>query len=276
MHKLFKKDAAPRTLWGATYWIVMGAGVMLAAYLICHSVWFSDMVETYQYDRSPSAQRAFDIGERHFDSSRYPQSYDIDRAEYYFKLALEQDPTLPYVFHELSRIAFLRGDFPLALAYIDFQIQNEGDATPNSFYVRALIEGFAGDYPAAEADYARYIAGDPINWAATNDYSWVLLKDNKPKEADAAIGKVLQYFPDNPWLLNSDAIALSEMGDASTARTRLVAASAALSTMTDAQWSSAYPGNDPGVAATGLDAFKEAVDSNIHSIDAGKPIPAVQ
>jgi tetratricopeptide (TPR) repeat protein len=234
------------------------------------------MIEMHQYDSKPSPALAFEDGEHHFDSIKYPAAYDINRAQYFFQLALMQDPHLPYIYHELARVAFLEGNFPLALAYIDVQIQNEGDKTPNSYYVRALIEGFMGNYADAETDYSHYLTFDPINWAAVNDYSWVLLKDNKPKQADAAIEKVLTYFPSNAWLLNSDAIALSEMGNATSAKARIDAASEALSSLTPQSWTDAYPGNDPNIAGEGLNAFRAAVAENMHSLDVGNVAHALQ
>src|ERR1019366_7717896 len=130
----------------------------------------------------------------------------------------------PYLYHEIGRISFLEGNFRTALAQIDFQIDMHGDSEPKSYYVRGLIEGFMGDYADSEHDYAQYLQFDPIDWAAVNDYSWALLKDGKPAQADAAIEAVLKYFPDNAWLLNSDAIALSEMGEATSAKARIDAA----------------------------------------------------
>lgn len=275
MRRLLRK-ARPHSWLFWSYVVALCAVAALAGYLWYRSPWMSDLIEQHEYNADPSAALAFADGERHFDSVEYPQDYDINRAENFFQLALMQNPHLPYIYHELSRVAFLQGNFPVALAYIDIQIQNEGSTTPNSYYVRALIEGFMGNYPDAEGDYAHYLEFDPIDWAAVNDYSWVLLKDNKPKAANAAIEKVLPYFPNNAWLLNSDAIALSEMGDATSAKARIDAASQALTSMTPQAWTAAYPGNDPDVAGEGLGAFKAAVAENMHSIDTGSVAHAVQ
>jgi predicted Zn-dependent protease len=224
---------------------------------------------------APNAAREFSYGERHF-SAEQPAAYDIDRAERFFDEAALRDPKLPYVYHELARIAFLKGNFGEALGFIDSQIALQGDKTPNSYYVRGLIEGYSGDYTDAEIDYAHYLTYDPIDWAAVNDYSWVLLKDNKPAAADAAITAVLNYFPTNAWLLNSDAIALSELGATSTAQIRIDAAARAIEALTPDQWSAAYPGNDPRIAEEGLAAFQTAVKNNMHTIDNGGDVPAVQ
>ncbi len=233
---------------------------------------FTIFEENRAYASHPSAELAYEIGERHFNSILYPQNYDIDRAEYFFDRAVALDPHLQYIWHELARIAFLRSDFPLALSCIDVQIAQEGDKTTNSYYVRALIEGFMGNYASAEADYSHYLRYDPIDWAAVNDYSWVLLKDNKPAQAHAAITAVIQYFPNNPWLLNSDAIALWTLGATSSARSRFEAADKAVSSISESEWSRAYPGNDPSVAEIGLSAFKDAVEKNMHKMENGAMI----
>lgn len=256
-------------------WICAAVIVVAAAHGILFTI-AQHAQEDVMITLFPSAQRYYAYGNRHFDASADADAYDISRAEYMYQHALALDPTMPFIYHQLARIAFLQDNLPLALSYIDVQIQNEGDKTPNSYYVRALIEGYMGNYPSAESDYAHYLAYDPINWAAVNDYSWVLLKDKKPAQADAAIEGVLSYFPSNPWLLNSDAIALSEMGDATTAKVRIDAAAQAISTLTPQSWSAAYPGNDPGIAGEGLDAFSAAVAENMHSIDTGAPAHAVQ
>ena len=90
----------------------------------------------------------------------------MNRAEIFFQRAVQLDPHLPYVFHQLGRIAFLEGDFNLALSYINTQIDLEGSTTPNSYYMRGLIEGYMGDYTDAETDYVHYLKYDPIDWAA--------------------------------------------------------------------------------------------------------------
>lgn len=264
---------------GATFAII-AIGIVLCAVLILSvssaaRLTIGEYTEAADLWMHPSAQRAYAYGDEHFNADD-PSAYDINSAEYFFTIAAKLDPSLPYVFHELARIEFLKGDFNGALSYINIQILDQGDKTPTSYYMRGLIEGYMGDYADAEQDYAHYLKYDPIDWAAVNDYSWVLLKDGKPALANAAIEKVLQYFPNNPWLYNSDAIALSEMGDATSARERINVASQAVTQLTAAQWARAYPGNAPNVAGQGLAALKNAIADNIHTIDSGGHIPAVQ
>ena len=230
--------------------------------------------ENFSLMKDPSGALAYQYGELHF-SLAYPQEYDIERAQYLFELAKRLDPSLPYVHHELARIYFLHEDYAGALTEIDVQIAEYGSKSPNSYYVRGLIEGYAGEYGASEQDYARYLTYEPHDWAGTNDYSWILLKDGKPAAAHDAISRVIAYFPDNPWLFNSDAIALSELGDKTQARSEIAEAQALVQKLSPQEWSYAYPGNDPRIASDGLAAFQKSVVQNMHTIDSNSPAYAL-
>jgi tetratricopeptide (TPR) repeat protein len=246
--------------------------IVLMLIIACGAIFFpvfsleaQHIQENITFEMHPSAALAFEYGERHFDGQN-PAEYDIARATYFFNKAALLDPTTLYLFHELARIAFLRGDFKTAMADINLQIALHGDQTPNSYYVRGLIEGYMGDYTDSANDYQHFLATDPQNWAGINDYAWVLLKAGRPQDAVVATAYGLKYFPGNPWLLNSNAIGLYEMGLITPARDQAHAALAAAAGITEAQWLHAYPGNDPKIAAEGIAAFQSAVIENMHSI----------
>ncbi|HEV3245027.1 MAG TPA: hypothetical protein VG102_01580 [Candidatus Paceibacterota bacterium] len=226
---------------------------------------FEDQYENLEYALHPSPALAYEIGARHFDGTN-PAEYDIDRATYFFQLAAEQDPTYPYLYHELARISFLKGNYAHALAQINFQISMHGDSEPNSYYERALIEAYMGDYADAGRDYQYFLKFDPNGWAGLNDYAWVLLKTGRPHDALDITQQGVARFPDNPWLLNTNSIALYEVGDIKDAKTQVQAAETAVANITQAQWLQAYPGNDPSIAAEGIAALKHAIDVNMHSI----------
>lgn len=209
-----------------------------------------------------SPEGTYNCGERHF-SEGTTSTYDLARAEYFFKQAAARDPQLPYVYHELARIAFLRGEYATALGLINIQIAHQGDKTPNSYYVRGLIEGYMGEYSQAVDDYKYFLKFDPQDWAGINDCAWVLLKDKRPLEAAAMTEDALRIYPKNPWLLSTSATALWQLGIKSLARERIQKASDAVSTLTDDEWSHAYPGNDPEIAGAGVRAFKKAVAANL-------------
>jgi len=214
---------------------------------------------------APDADAAAAYGDRHLDRAA-PEAYDLKIAEEFYQRALALDPTQKYANHQLARIAFLRNELPLALARIDWQIERHGEEIPSSYYVRGLIEGYMENYEASAKDYAIYVVHDPTNWAATNDLAWVLLKANKPKDALVVIDKVLPTWPENPWLLNSKATALYEMGRYEEARAAAVAAARNVVNVTPDEWSRAYPGNDPLIATKGVADFQKAVLENMHTI----------
>ncbi len=243
--------------------ILFALGIVFALYTAPQSLWNAG--EDALYRINPTATRAYAYGERHFDANN-PSAYDIDRAQYFFELAATKDVNIPYLYHELARVSFLRGNFHTALAQINFQISLQGDTTPNSYYVRALIEGYMGRYDAAAQDYERFLRSYPHNWAGINDYAWVLLKAGRAHDAERALAKGLQYFPDNPWLLNSEATALYELKKYPDALVAVQRAAINIRNLTEAEWLTAYPGNDPKIAGLGVAAFKKAVEDNMHTV----------
>lgn len=255
----------------------IGAAVLLCA-VIAGAMFSTDVL--WLYERAnlalrPSAARAFTYGEKHF-SAVDTRMYDIDRAAFFFEKAANLDPTTPYVFHELARVAFLRGDYDGALVKINIQISRFGDSAPNSFYIRGLIEGFAGKYEDSIRDYQHFLSFEKNNWAAVNDYAWVLLKAGRAIEAARVTGQALNEYPNNPWLLNSNAIALYEMGNDQQALIKARAAQAAVQHIEHKDWLLAYPGNDPRAATMGIAALRSSIDQNVHTIEADMNASAIQ
>jgi tetratricopeptide (TPR) repeat protein len=203
-------------------------------------------------------------------------AYDIRAADYFFERAALLDPKYPYVYHQLARIAFLKNDLPTALARINLEIENHGDTEANAYYMRGLIEGYAGDYAAAARDYTYYLDHGEYNWAGVNDYAWVLMKAGRSKEAIAVLEKGVDAFPQNAWLLNSYATALYEVGDTKKAAEIAQRALNAVMGVTDEAWLMAYPGNDPRTSSKGIQSFKDAVIHNLDIIASASSSKAVQ
>ncbi len=219
-----------------------------------------------RYRLAPDATRAMLLGNAHFDA-KSAGMYDIERADYYFREAEKRDPTIPELYHQLARVAFIRGELPMALAYISKQIDTHGDTVPSSFYVKGLIEGYMGRYEDAARDYEKYLAHDPDNWAAVNDYAWVLLKSGRFEDAIPALERALRLFPKNPWLYNSYAIALYELGRIDEAYGAVQKAATYVPAVTEKEWRGAYPGNDPQSAMVGKSTFEKAIADNMHMIE---------
>src|SRR3989344_2731301 len=192
----------------------------------------STAVEDRAVPANPTAQEAYEYGTLYFDA-RTPARYDIVRAEELFKRALALDSRLPYVNHQLARIQFLRSNFPAAILFINKELEVNPMPSPSSYYVRGLILGYMGKYDLAAEDYRRYLESDPNNWAAVNDYAWVLLKAGHAREALAVVEAMLPLAPSNPWLLNSGAIAAFEVGEQGTARMYIERAAKGVQTLTE-------------------------------------------
>ena len=94
----------------------------------------------------------------------------------------------------------------------------------------------------------------------------MLLKAGRAQEARSATARALEWFPDNPLLLNTSATALYETHEYAEALRAAQKASAEVAKLSEAAWLQAYPGNDPRIANKGITAFKKAVEDNIHSI----------
>jgi tetratricopeptide (TPR) repeat protein len=228
--------------------------------------WGRDAYEIVSANLSTDGGRAFEYGERHFSASD-ADAYNVTLAEYFFRRAAALDPTIPYLYHELARIDFLKGHFSLALSEINVQIFNQGHKTENSYYVRGLIEGYMGDYDAAARDYAYFLSVDPNDWATANDYAWILLKANRNKDAEQVTADALKIHPSNTWLLATRAIALYELGDYAAALASAKKAQILASQLTERDWLVSYPGNDPAIAAEGIQTLRNSIAENIHKIE---------
>ncbi len=247
--------------------VPFAVAIFFAAALVLYGVWTTTLSEKMMLFFSPSAERAFEHGSRHIDATNSPKAYDIKIAEYFFEKANRFDPEYPYLQHQRARIAFLNGDFKTAMLRIDQEIEMYGAEHPNSYYVRGLIEGFASDYQNAALDYARYLSSDPTNWAAINDYAWVLLKDGRAREAIVATARGLSFFPDNPWLLNTNAIALYEIELVEPALEQARKAETAAHDVSEYDWLMAYPGNEPRSAGSGIATLHKSTHDNIHTLE---------
>lgn len=238
----------------------VGVGALVFALYLSNPHPFIRVYEDANLFVRPSAERAVAYGDRYFNA--LSNEYDIARAERMYLKAMTIDPDARGVQHQIARIEFLRNNLPKALAHINREIELYGVENPNSYYIRALILGYMGRYMDAAADYETYFTLAPANWAGINDYAWVLLKADLPEAALAAVEWGLTEFPDNPWLLHNKVIALYELGRYEAALEVAIQAEEAVARITEVDWLTAYPGNDPKSATQGLASFQKAVRDN--------------
>jgi len=218
-------------------------------------------------DRS-NAELAMFIGNYYFNGIMGGGKYNLDVAQKAYKKAVSINPNILWGHYQLSRIAFVKGDFNLALE----EIAKELEANPEnlrSLYVRGLIYGYRllpGDLELAEADFRRFTLWAPKEWAGYNDLAWILSKAGKYDEAKTAINKAMLKATDasnNPWLWNSLGVALLNLGKMGEAKTAFENALRYSEGLTEAEWRRAYPGNNPASAGEGSQAFRNAIKENL-------------
>lgn len=208
------------------------------------------------------------LGNYYFNGTLGQNEYKLDKAERAYKKAVASDDKILWGHYQLSRIAFVRGNYELALEEIDKELE----ANPQnlrSLYVRGLIYGYRnhlGDLAKAEYDFRRFTFWAPSEWAGYNDLAWILFKEGKYAEAERELGRAFDDIPatnKNPWLLNALGVARLNLGNKNGAREAFLGALAEAEKLTENEWRTSYPGNDPASAANGLKKFLEALKENI-------------
>lgn len=192
--------------------------------------------------------------------------YDLDRAEKHFERALAIDPNVEKAWYQLSRIDFLQGKFTPAREKINKQLELHGDSIMASYYIRGLINGYAGRFKDAEKDFLKFLSWKKESWAAHNDLAWVYFSQGEYKKAEEVAREGLIFSPNNAWLLNSLGVSLLNLGKRDEARDVFLRAREAAALLTDVDWGRAYPGNDPLSAAPGLAGMKKAIEKNIELV----------
>ncbi|MDO8561019.1 MAG: tetratricopeptide repeat protein [bacterium] len=251
-------------------WFSIGAVVIFSFFLS------RDSLARFAWQKYHSANLAFfldhgdadlalKIGNYYFNVYK-DGVYDLNKAKKYFNKALEIDPKTPDAWHQLARIDFLKGDFTLALEKINKQIEIHGDSFMASFYIRGLIEGYAGDFDQAEKDFKKFIEWDRQNWAALNDLAWIYFKKGDYKNAENMAEIGLKIAPQNPWLLTVFGVSMLNQNQKEEAKKAFIQAKINANLLTEADWHKAYPGNDPKSAGKGLESMKKIIESDLSLI----------
>jgi tetratricopeptide (TPR) repeat protein len=205
------------------------------------------------------ANLALELGNYHFNGG----AYDLALAEKYFEDALANDPNSPIAWHQLARIAFLKGQFSKALFKINKQIELHADTVMASFYVRGLIYGYAGNLDGAIKDFQHFLEKKPDSWAAQNDLAWIYFRKGDFEKVEETAREGLKYHPENPWLLTSLGVALLNLDKKTEAKTTLEKAKIATENLTIANWGEAYPGNNPESYSAGLTKMRATIEFNL-------------
>ena len=252
-----KLDARTRTL---SYCFAAGCVLVVGIFMLREeSVQYRLQDAHISMTGSAAVARAY--GDASFNAT-YSGSYDIKRAKVLYERAARLNPLEPLLAYQSGRIAFLEGRFPDAEMFFDYEIEKNSSHPPAVYYMRALNRAFMGDFLGASKDYEIYFTKTPAGWASINDYSWVLIRLKLYGAAEEALSWGLQGWPTNPWLLNSMATTLYEQKKYAEAEEYVGRALREVGKITDQEWHTAYPGNDPRMAPQAIEEFMQAVSEN--------------
>lgn len=196
-------------------------------------------------------------------------AYDTQKAERMYNLALKVKPESDFSYYQLARISFVEGNFDLALERIDKALELNPE-NKRAFYIRGLIDGYAGRYTDAIEDFKKFVQWSPFEWAGYNDLAWAYFENGEyEKVRETAQMGLDKTDPENAWLLNGLGVAYLNLGESKKAEEIFEKVKVLAQNMPVEKWVSAYPGNDPGTAEWNLEKFKTDIGANSKLAAAG-------
>lgn len=192
-----------------------------------------------------------------------PALYNVILAQFFFEHAT--NPLIgrvpPYAYHQLSRTYFIQGELTVALdlAYKEIALYPEHKST---YYIIGLTLGYLNREEEAIEAFGKFIEYKPESWAARNDRAWLQFRIG---DIDGALTTIepVAIFTNNPWVQNTYGTILLNMSRKDEARIAFENAKRVADTMSEEDWGSAYPGNDPRIYGTGLQAMKTSIENNL-------------
>jgi tetratricopeptide (TPR) repeat protein len=246
--------------------------------VIPSTLWYKQKMRTLWNTsyRNPSLMYYFDrddpdmamwVGDYYFNGG----AYNLARAQASYERALALDPGIEWVHYELARIEFVQGDLTAATQNLEIELQ-EYPQNLRTLYVRGLVDLAENSPAAAEADFARFVAWAPTEWAGYNDLAFTLAQEGQYTQSEAEVDQAFKNVPGantNPWLWNSLGLAQLNELHYTQAQASFTKALTLAQQLTPTQWVRAYPGNDPTAADQSLGAFRTAVENNLSKAKSG-------
>lgn len=189
-------------------------------------------------------------------------SYDLDRAQKYYKLASFFDQKASSPHYQQARVNFMKSNYEDGLSEIEKSLALNPE-NKRAYYIRGLINGYNENYKEAVTDFQKFIEWSPREWAGYNDLAWAYYEDNDFQNAVEAAQRGLDVAPGNAWLLNGLGVSYQAMGEDEKAKEALDKSSEIAKKMTTADWTKAYPGNDAQTADWDLAQFRTDVNYNL-------------
>ena len=191
-----------------------------------------------------------------------PEFYNVELAHYLFSYAAYPPiGTAPeFAHYQLSRTYFIRGQLIAAVKEAKKELELYPD-NKRTYYILGLTYGYLELRQEAVLSFMQFIEAYPNSWAARNDIAWILFQSGDIAGARYYIEPVATVH--NPWVQNTYGTILLNQGEYDKAKEAFLIAEREAAAMTEEEWGSAYPGNDPRIYGTGLSAMRRSIAANL-------------
>lgn len=194
--------------------------------------------------------------------------YNVQVAQlFYASSAYPLFSKLPprYAHHQLSRTYFIQGHLDSALSEAKKELETYPDDTA-TYYILGLTYGYMNRLYEAIDSFSTYIETHPDTWAGRNDKAWLQFRLGDIDGALQTIEPIAGDFKYTVWVQNTYCALLINKKRFVDAEKACNYAKTAIEKMTENDWGHAYPGNDPRVYTTGLQAMRTSIEQNIELV----------
>lgn len=197
-----------------------------------------------------------------------PSLYNVNLAQKFYKNAAYPiwGSTPEFAHYQLSRTYFITGFFKRSIEEAQKELLLYPD-NARTYYIIGLTYGYMGKEEDAIEAFSKFIEEYPMSWAARNDKAWLQFRIGDIEGALTTIAPVSENL--NPWVQNTYGVILLNLGREEEARQAFINAGNNVELMSVGDWGAAYPGNDPRIYQSGLDAMKNSANSNLQLLDSG-------
>ncbi|MCF7843924.1 hypothetical protein K9M47_03425 [Candidatus Gracilibacteria bacterium] len=194
--------------------------------------------------------------------------YNVKLAQILFKHSVNPifNISVPeFAHYQLSRTYFIQGNLNTSL----YEAQKELELYPENkrtYYIMGLTYGYMNAETAAIKMFSKFIEFKPESWAARNDKAWLQFRIGDIDGAIETLEPIILSTKNNVWIQNTYCALMINKKEFEKAEIACKNAKDVADVMTEASWGVAYPGNDPRIYGTGLQAMKLSIDSNLKII----------
>lgn len=167
-----------------------------------------------------------------------------------------------HTYYQLSRVNFIEGNLADALIYANRELSLYPDSI-KTYYILGLTLGYMHKEDQAIEMFSSFLEHKPTSWAARNDKAWLQFRLGDIDGASETISPIVNIQLYNPWVQNTYCALLINKKDWVTAKDVCYKAQWLIEAMTEKTWGSAYPGNDPRIYGTGVEAMKASIEKNV-------------